>query len=168
MKLLFHDQSFDKEMLEKIFDAYNSQHKNIHIYLSSDGGSAWILDLMVEIINIDPDRFTLTGYNELSSSAFEFYIKAKCSKELLPGTIGMYHQSTREIHINDKGKPAYNSDAAFLKRKKNIFWPTLMEFIDKCELTKKEKNKIKKGDDVYFQYNRFKEIENAYTKNTRL
>lgn len=168
MKLLFHDQSFDKEMLEKFFTAVNSKENLITIYISSDGGLVSILDSILHVINLDPKRFNIVGYDELCSCGFEFYIKANCKKELIPRCIGMYHQSTTSVSLNDKGKATYYDGEAYLKRKQHFFYPELIKFMDQCEFTKKEKNRIKKGDDVYFQYDRFKEIENAYTRNTIL
>lgn len=168
MNLLFHDHSFDKEMLEKFFTALNSKEKLITIYISSDGGLVSVLDTILHAISLDPKRFKVIGYDELCSCGFEFYVKVNCQKTLLPGTIGMYHQSTNKIFLDDKGKPAYYDGEAYLKRKKKTFYPELLKFMDDCEMTNKEKKKIKIGKDVYFQYDRFKEIENAYTKNTQL
>lgn len=168
MKLLFHDQSFDKEMLEKFFTAVNSKEKLITIYISSDGGLVSVLESMLHIIASDPKRFIVVGYDELCSCGFEFYIRVNCQKSIIPGCIGMYHQSTNKIFLNDTGKPAYYDGEAYLKRKKKTFYPEMIKFMNDCEMTNREKKKIKKGEDVYFQYNRFKEIENAYTKNTQL
>lgn len=168
MKILFHDDPFNKDMLTKFFEAVNSSDEIISIYLCSTGGHVSVMECMLHIINSDPKRFNIVGYSELSSCGFEFYLKATCKKEILNGTIGMFHQSTSDITLNDKLKPAYYFDKAVSDRKKNIFWPSLMDFMAKCEFTIKEIKKIKRGDDVYFQYDRFKEIEQAYTKNTLL
>lgn len=165
MKLLFHDQSFDKKMLEKFFEAVNSPDEIISIYILSDGGTVAVMESMLHVISLDPKRFNIVGYSELDSCGFEFYLRAQCSKTLLPGTIGMYHQTVTDICLNDKGKASYYDGQAYLKRKKGFFYPEMIKFIDDCEMTDKEKKKIKNGDDVYFQYDRFKEIENAYTKN---
>lgn len=168
MKLLFHDQSFDKAMLQQTIDATNTNSKLIEIYISSDGGLVSILEAMLYIINSKPNRFKIIGYDELCSCAFEFYIRAKCNKELIKNTIGMYHQSTTKISINDNLKPAYYDGEAYLKRKKKYFVPNSNDIMTKCEFTPKEIKKIKKGKDVYFQYDRFKELENYYIKNTIL
>lgn len=168
MNLLFHYEPFKKEMLEKFFQAVNSPDEIIRIFMCSEGGEVSVLEAMLHTISLDPKRFKIVGYEELDSCGFEFYLRAQCSKTLLPGTIGMYHQSTNKIFLDDKGKPAYYDGEAYLKRKKKTFYPELIKFMDDCEMTNKEKKKIKNGHDVYFQYDRFKEIEKAYTKNTEL
>lgn len=155
-------------MLEKFFQAVNSPDEIIRIFLCSDGGKVAVLDAMLYTINLDPKRFKIVGYEELCSSAFEFYIRANCEKTLLPGTIGMCHQTATGITVNDNCKPSYYDGEAYLKRCKNHHRPMLLDFMNQCEFTDKEKKKVKKGHDVYFQYDRFKEIENAYTKNTQL
>ena len=168
MNIVFHDQEFDKKMLEKFVDAVNSPDEIVNIFLYSEGGHVSVMEVMINIINQYPERFRLVGYSDLCSCAFEMYMRVKCQKSLVPGTIGMYHQTLSDITMNDRMKPVYAIDKANMHKKKNHFLPTTVEFMNQCEFTDKEKKRVKKGHDVYFQYDRFKEIENAYTKNTQL
>lgn len=168
MNLLFHYEPFKKEMLEKFFQAVNSPDEIICIFMCSDGGKISVLETMLYTINLDPKRFKIVGYEELCSSAFEFYIRANCEKTLLSGTIGMCHQTATSVTVNDHGKPSYYDSEAYMKRSEKYYLPELNDFMVKCEMTDKEKKRIKKGHDVYFQYDRFKEIENSYTKNTKI
>lgn len=168
MKLNFHDEGFDKKMLTKFMEAVNQPDEIISIYILSSGGTVAVMEAMLHVISLDPKRFNIVGYSELDSCGFEFYIRAQCKKYLIPGTIGMYHQTCTDICLNDKGKPQYYDGEAYLKRKKKFFYPEMIKFMDQCEMTSKEIKRIKNGDDVYFQYDRFLEIEKAYTKNAEL
>ena len=106
MILTLYDQDFDSELLTKVTEAVNSPDEEITIYLFSDGGCNSVCNVLLNIIENDRDRFKLFGYELLSSSAFEFFVKAECKKELMPLTIGMIHQGFRTVSINDNLKPS--------------------------------------------------------------
>lgn len=164
MKLIFHKESFDKDFLEKLAKAFNESKPDevIDLYLNSNGGSASIKEAVTEIINTNSEKFYLVGYDYLASSAFNFFIEAKCKKKLLPGTIGMYHLAINNLDFNDRMKPVYGIDEACIKRIKEFDHPSNLEFMKACGFTAKETKKANKGDDVFLQYDRFLEIVNHY------
>ena len=59
------------------------------------------------------------------------------------------------------------NNKALIKRVKEYTKPNDKIFIEKLGLTTKEFNEYKKGNDVYFQYNRFLEIIENYKINLK-
>ena len=167
MTLTLYDQDFDSELLTKVTEAVNSDSEKITIYLQSDGGYVCICQVLLNIINGNKDRFKLIGFESLSSAGFEFFVKAECEKELLPYTLGMIHQHQRKVTLNNNLKPTYSDGEAFMIRVKKYKLPEDEIFIQKLGLTKKELRDYKKGDDVYFQYDRFLEVIDNYKTNLK-
>lgn len=165
MIITLFDQFFDEELLNKVTEAVNSDSEKITIYLCSEGGLVCICQVLLDIINKHKDRFKLIGFESLCSAGFEFFIKAECEKELLYNTLGMIHQSSRSIYLNDDLNGSNENNKAIMKRVKEYTKPNDDIFIKKLGLTPKEFNEYKKGNDVYFQYDRFLEITNNYKTN---
>lgn len=164
MIINLHDKDFNADMFHDIITAFNSTEEVIEIYLYSGGGSTGIMSALLDLININPNRFVLIGYCSLASAAFELFVRAGCRKRLLENTIGMYHQGSRSIDINDYGKPKFHEDIA-IKNQTEVFRKLTMSFIDKCGFTPTEKTKFKKDHDVYFSNERFVEIVDTYYNN---
>lgn len=167
MTLTLFDQDFDSEMLTKVTEAVNSDSERITIYLYSEGGDVCVCQVLLDIINKNKDRFKLIGFESLSSAGFEFFIKAECEKELLPYTLGVLHQHQREIALNNHLKPTYKCGEVAIERVKKYTIPDDKIFIQKLKLTPKELREYKKGNDVYFQYDRFLQIIDNYKTNLK-
>ena len=167
MILTLYDQDFYSELLTKVTEAVNSPDEEITIYLFSDGGCNSVCNVLLNIIENDRDRFKLFGYELLSSSAFEFFVKAECKKELMPLTIGMIHQGFRTVSINDNLKPSDRFNKEIIEKTKRYAKNDDENFIQKLGLTPKELREYKKGNDVYFQYDRFLEIIDNYKTNLK-
>lgn len=170
MKLLLHNEEFSKTFLEKLFDAYNNHKKGdgkIEIYISSNGGKLSVLHAALHVINSQPEKFKVIGYAYLYSAAFDFYISCLCEKELLSTTSGMFHLSYSPIDLNDRNKPAYQSDVHNMEKNKKYFYPHSQNLMRLCEFSPAEIKKVNKGDDLYMQFDRLKEMEIAYLKNIK-
>ena len=165
MTLTLYDQDFDSELLTKVTEAVNSDSEIITMYICSDGGIVCVCQVLLHIINNHKDRFKLIGFENLYSSAFEFFIKAECEKELLYNTLGMIHQSSRSIYLNDDLNGSNENNKATMKRVKEYTKPNDDIFIKRLGLTPKELREYKKGNDVYFQYDRFLEVVENYKTN---
>lgn len=164
MKLLLHNEDFAKPFLEKIVTAYNDHPgdcSKIEIYISSKGGKVSVCKAALHIINLEPEKFKIVGYDFLASCGFDFFIRAECEKELIMGTVGMMHQSYDTIDLNERNRPVYQSDKAAMERNKLDFAQT-QDFMKKCGFTAAEIKKVNNGDDLYFQYDRFKEVSSNY------
>lgn len=165
MILTLFDQDFDSELLTKVTEAVNSDSEKITIYLQSDGGTVCICQVLLDIINKHKDRFKIIGFESLCSAGFEFFVKAECEKELLPYTFGMIHQADRKFYLNNTLKPVSECDKASYERVKKYTIPEDEIFIKRLGLTPKELREYKKGNDVYFQYDRFTEVIDNYKIN---
>lgn len=165
MILTLYDQDFDSELLTKVTEAVNSDSEKITIYLQIDGGLVCICQVLLNIINNHKDRFKLIGFESLCSAGFEFFVKAECEKELLPYTFGMIHQAERKFHLNNNLKPIYEGDKATYERVKKYTIPEDEIFIKRLGLNPKELREYKKGNDVYFQHDRFLEVIDNYKIN---
>ena len=169
MKLLYHNEAFESKMLESLIQSINDSKKEekIEIYLFSKGGKCSIESAMTHIINSNPEKFKIIGYEYLASAAFNLFVKAKCEKELLDGTIGMYHLAVISLDYNDRLKTVYGIDDAYIKKMKTIDQPGNMEFMKNCGFTKKEIKKANDGQDLFFQVSRMNQIIENYSKNEK-
>ena len=165
MTLTLYDQDFDSQLLTKVIEAVNSDSEKIIIYLQSDGGYVCVCQVLLNIINNNKERFKLIGFESLSSAGFEFFVKAECEKELLPYTLGMIHQPTRTMSLNNNLKPFNEGNIASHERVKKYTIPEDEIFIKRLGLTQKELRAYNKGEDVYFQYDRFLEVVDNYKTN---
>lgn len=101
----------------------------------------------------------------MCSAAFEFYLKVDCEKELMFKTLGMIHQSSRSVYLNDNLSGANANNKAVIERVKKYTKPNDEIFIKRLGLTPKEVREYNKGNDVYFQYDRFLEVVDNYKTN---
>ncbi|WIC41307.1 hypothetical protein MA9V1_043 [Chryseobacterium phage MA9V-1] len=170
--LNFHERPFDVAMLNEVIDTINATDRGyIRIMMCSEGGELYIMQAMLDLIaeyHGAGINFELIGYGELDSSAFEFFVRAQCHKRLLPHTLGMYHLGTVSMNRNDLGRPAYASGRAIEARAAQYYKPEIEQFMKDCEFSVGEATDIRKGEDVYFQHDRFQEIIANFDKNTKL
>ncbi len=148
-------EEFSEDVFNKFVESINILgEENLTIYLSSRGGDYFYSQAMLNIINSNEfvNRITLIGYNLLASSAFELFFLAKCKKELIGGTIGMYHQSSVAIEHDEFGQPVDDEDRVkddFLK----IYCRTQTEMV--CKFLKMNDdliNNIRQKRDVWFTF----------------
>ena len=165
MILTLYDQDFNSELLTKVTEAVNSDSEKITIYLQSSGGYVCVCQVLLNIINGNKDRFKLIGFESLCSAGFEFFVKAECEKELLPYTLGMIHQPTHTMTLTNNLKTIKEGDKASYERVKKYTIPEDEIFIKRLGLKPKELREYKKGNDVYFQYDRFLEVVDNYKTN---
>lgn len=157
--------TIDQEAFGKVIKAYNELESNepLEIYLNSSGGDpdtgAAILDVINSNDNTNPT--TIIAYGKIFSAAFDLYYKAKCSKRILSGAMGMVHLSRLEM---DKFDPMDNKDSANAAAYK-IWWDNdkkeRLGLYQSLGIEKKDLSKIKKGEDIYIQYNRLLELLNG-------
>ena len=166
MVIILDDEGFETQMLNKIADFFNEKsQEHLTIYLHSDGGRIAILDAILDLINSNPERFTLIGFNKLASCAFELYIKANCNKRLLNGTFGMYHLGYGSVNYNEKMQAVTRFDDALIKRKTELYYPQTKQFMSQCEFTAEEEQVVAEGKDLWIQTDRFIEMERVFKKN---
>ena len=157
---VFYDTEINKDTLERISEVISNSNDNIEIYLCSIGGSEWCSSVIIDMINNNKDRIELIGYGYLLSAAFHIMMESKCKKRILDNTYGMYHQSVWDIEVSALNKPSNLLDKF---RVEKIIKEYKIYYENKCKewgLNEQELKKYKKGEDVYFSYERFQEIIN--------
>lgn len=150
----------DTEMLDKFIQLFNNNADEYTIYFSSTGGSLEDANVIIDLINKNANKVTLIAYFSILSAGFDIFFKTKCKKEILSTAIGMYHLGVVEIDMSVNGKVAYHSGVAQMKDNVKNQYPKALEFCKSLGFNDTELRKIKKGDDVYFIYDRLIEFMN--------
>lgn len=147
---------FNQDTLDKFIDFVNSSGDSpIDVYINSNGGSTWCSQVMLDIIESSPEKFTLTAYGQLGSSAFSLFFKASCERKILPTCIGVYHQAKMRIDVNFSSKPYGKDDEAFVNALREDFDNDLV-FVKSLKFSEHELSRYLEGQDVFFQYDRLK------------
>lgn len=154
--------SVDEEMLDKFIrlkDNANIEKENICIF-ESDGGTAWIGEKIVKIINSIPN-FTLSAGCDISSCGFYIFFHSKCRKEVSEQTRGMIHIGSFSSNINHisikKPRGSTNSTLENIK----IFGKKELKFYKKdLWISKKLRDMFSKDYEVYFSAKQMKKMVN--------
>lgn len=149
----------DNEMLNNLIKAFNELKEDIlHVYLNTEGGRADTSEAIIDLINNNKERFKISFYGNVFSAGMYIFFRSLCEREILPDTIGMYHYAWQEVTIAEGGKPWSAYDAICMKEMKISKAKTLEYIKNHTSITSKEINDIKKGKDVYFSYERMKQL----------
>ena len=146
----------DYDMLNTLVKSINELKvdDNLHIYFTCpQGGMTDVSEAIVDFINKYADRIGMTFYGEIFSSGMIIFLKTQCTKIILPDTRGMFHFAWQEMAISEGGKPGNEYDMFSMKEMKKSRIRTL-EFLKNTKLSESEISRIKKGNDVYFPYER--------------
>lgn len=159
MNIININETLSGAVLDKLIKFYNKRHNDADctIYISTSGGCTLATEAIIDLINRYKSITTIIAYGKLFSSGFDVFFRTSCKKILLPSSVGMYHLSSLELTYNENGKPNYKSDVQDLKYIKAQKERT-MSVATSLNFTEKESKKLSKGKDVYFQYNRLKEL----------
>lgn len=156
MKYFFIDGKMDGELLQRFISFVNdNQAESWTIILNTAGGKTDVGETVLFIINENKEKCTLIAHN-IYSAGFNLFYNAKCSKYLTPSSKGMYHMATAELWMRPDGKASYYEDRCITKNMK-AGNEIDKEFI-KGFMTEREQTKFNKGDDVFFTYDRLREI----------
>ncbi|MGL4977021.1 MAG: ATP-dependent Clp protease proteolytic subunit [Cetobacterium sp.] len=153
MKIIYISQ-LNQDVLEDFINVVNEK-EGVHLMIRSGGGLVYVGDLIIEIINQNPEMFKITALECISSTAFVIVAKAKCEKKLLPGTQGMMHQAYKDYSIKTGGKVVIAKDYKTYDR---FLYNQELELMKELECTEEEITKYKKGKDVHFTYERLKQL----------
>lgn len=153
------NNSIDESTLNILINQINNLKDGIlTIYFTCpNGGLTDTGEALIHLINTNKDRITIIFYGELFSMGMNIFLRTSCSKVVLPDTRGMYHYTWQDIAINESGKPLGEYEKFSLSELKKAKKRSL-ETIDNLPLTEKESKAMKSGKDVYFSYERMKEL----------
>jgi hypothetical protein len=149
------NEPITKDAFEKIILSFNNlkEGERLDIYLCSVGGDVSAMEAIVDFLDTNVDRVRLIGYGELFSAAFEIFFKSKCDRTLLSGTMGMAHFTGVNVNFLDEKRPNKVDDKAYLQWSK-IEKAGYVKFCESLGFNAKELERIRKGEDVWFQYDR--------------
>lgn len=156
-------ERISEETVDK-FVSFLNQRQNIAqnsksiIYFQSRGGLCSCVDVIQDLLSRHKDDVTLIGYGQLCSCAFDLFFLAACDTQLLPGTTGMMHQSSIEVEMNESFNPNYTEDKAKKRFMVGYMATQTLSIINYLDFNKKERDGIKKGNDVWFSQERMQEF----------
>lgn len=154
MKYFQIDGKIDEAMLNKFIDFCNQyETEECTIIVNSGGGKSTISTVMLHIINLNKQRFTLVSAGVYSAAFYIFYF-AKCKRKIVIGSLGMIHKEyIDDVYINSNYKAIYPTDKCQIKNLKSIDDSWVYTF-----LTKKEAKQYKNSEDIYCTFERMTEI----------
>lgn len=149
------NEAISKDTVDKLSITLSNlkQNEKLFLYFSSEGGEVNSAEAIIHIINNNIDLIELVGYGDIMSSGFEIFFRSKCYRILLPNCLGMYHQGSIKIDVNEGSNPYQTRDKADKEWMRSQMEQTL-KLCNSLKMNEKEITSIKRGKDVYFQYNR--------------
>jgi ATP-dependent protease ClpP protease subunit len=149
----------DAENYNSLINFLNeSQGEQKSILINSGGGDVAYCYAILHALDKVVDEVELVAAAGIYSAAFVVFYNFKGRKGILPYCKGMIHRPTISVVLDDRGTLAYKEDECHKKTMKESEKEIIEDFSK--FFTKKELAEYKKGNDVYFTYNRMKEIFN--------
>lgn len=94
------DDEITQESITKLISSielmFNEGFDKVNLYFSSIGGMADFGYLLIDYLNDNVDRINLKIFDSIYSSGLDVAIYSKCPKEVLRGTIIMFHKCLME------------------------------------------------------------------------
>ena len=145
-------ENFNKKELGAFCEFINKYDykEHIHIILNSQWGETWIKDALISLVNMNPNKFSVTSIIACSS-AFLFLLGVKCPIKLMEAWYSMAHKGGWDVHMRDW----FNTTTEIAKFQKQ----QLKEFTeDTSYLNKKEQYRFDRGQEVFFWHKRMWDI----------
>lgn len=144
------------ESIKELLVFISENECNLLIGINSGGGSDAVAKYLLEVFNRNKDRLSIVVTAGVYSAAFRLVHLFEGIVLLSEGCKGMYHYGTIESVHNALGMPSSpmdKNDISNLVLSRNSDDKYATKF-----MTAKELKQFKKGEDVYFDYRRMKEI----------
>lgn len=163
--LIIKNDEIDYELFEKIASFLDKYDENevLAIWLSSRGGDCSVTEAIRDLLESD-ERVVLIAYDMISSSALDLFLSTNCAKTLTDGTVACFHKSfypTVKV-IKDSRTPMFG-------RQESLVGEIYRSESDTDEHVKKflsdeEIELYEKGEDIWLNYQRLKEIYENLTQ----
>lgn len=169
MYILYISGEICQETVDKFLTQFNKIpfDQPITVYINSIGGDVQNGQVLLHILDTHADRITLVACGEISSMAFNIFFFAKCKKELAEDTLGMAHLMYATIEINEGGS-AISEGNKFLLDEMKAYKPRTIDRFKSLGFNQKELSKLRANKDVYFSYQRLKQLLNGQAKSNKL
>lgn len=155
-KYYIHNDGLNEETIKPLIDFVNFNEGQLVIAINSTGGGQGLEAILRQMLAENSDRITLVAVAGVSSAAFKLFYQYDGKKVLTTGCIGMWHYGYRPAHIDERGKLAYTQDKAHVRSMKQI--RPNADALAESFMNETELRKFRKGDDVYFDFERMKQI----------
>lgn len=157
-KAYYFDSDIDTETVNKLLEFCNGCSDKTVIYFSSDGGTTIGESVLIDYLS-NKDDIELVGLFALSSSAFDVFMRTKAKKRLIKPVYGMIHLPSVRVERDTNDRYIYDSHKYSARNMKSVIEDDIA-FYKKLGVTAKEIIKIRKGENVYFEYDRMVEFMN--------
>ena len=157
---VFYEVDIDTYFFKELAELLSIKDENHTIYFSSNGGDLWLVEPIIKMINDNKERLEIIGVHEISSSALSIFLGVKCKKSITKNTFATWHDASFSFSVDSLSKPR-NKFYEF--KKESIIKGFRKDIEDEYRtwgVTDDELKRYKKGEDVYFGYERFKELIN--------
>lgn len=140
-----------------LIDFVNNTQGELTIGINSGGGSNAIRLFVQKLFEENQDRITLVGLVGVYSAAFELFYNFKGKRVMTDNLCGMVHRSyISGISIDSSKAPTHDEMKAMLS---GMYAASEAdEQFAQSFMTPYEFERYKKGDDVYFDFKRMKQI----------
>lgn len=163
--LIIKNDEIDYELFEKIASFLDKYDENevLAIWLSSRGGVCSVTEAIRDLLESD-ERVVLVAYDMISSSALDLFLSTNCAKTLTDGTVACFHKSfypTVKV-IKDSRTPMFGRQESLvgeIYRSESYTDKHVKKFLSDEELESYEK-----GEDIWLNYQRLKEIHENLTQ----
>jgi hypothetical protein len=156
MKYLLFNEGLTMEQGQLILDFIQSTDGPLTIGFGSGGGHTSVGNFLIDAFNNEKHRLTLIAMAGVYSMGFEVFYRYEGQKKMVFGVRGMYHLSSQEVQISAHGRAAYDEGTCQLSGLKNDRVRDLQ--FASLFMTEKELRKMKSGQDVFFDFERMKQI----------
>lgn len=163
--LIIKNDEIDYELFEKIASFLDKYDENevLAIWLSSRGGDCSVTEAIRDLLESD-ERVVLVAYDMISSSALDLFLSTNCAKTLTDGTVACFHKS-----FYPNVKVIKDSRIPMFGRQESLVGEIYRSESDTDEHVKKflsdeELESYEKGEDIWLNYQRLKEIYENLTQ----
>lgn len=133
---------------------------NNTIYFSSEGGEAQLIPLFLDLFEKYGYNTELVGYSDLFSSGFEIFFLAKVKKKrLLNYVLGMYHQASAELYLNENGLLVNGQELSRFRNLTRCSKDMTKLMLDTVNFTAKERKQLLSGETLFFDNDRMKKFK---------
>lgn len=156
MKYYLHaDGINDRSVMDTINFIQNNEGE-LTIGLNSDGGGTSYAAFLLQCLNENRDRITLIALTGVFSAAFRVFYDFAGKKKMSHSCRGMYHYATQDVRMCAKVRPDGPDNEGIVSALKSDKLAN-DAFVEKF-MTPAELKKFRKNWDVYFDFERMKQI----------
>ena len=154
---LFVIGKFNDDLVESFVSFLNDHSGPKHLVIDSVGGNLDAMNLILSIINNDPDQYKITAFSNVGSCSFDFLLRARCERVVLDSALAIVHLAGRDLHTKELKNP--HSFDYWVKDLEEKYGEELLIFYSGY-LNKDELELVKHGKEVFLTAERLRTMLN--------